>query len=100
MRRRDVYVPPEAIKAFCQKNQVRELAVFCSALRDDFGSDSDLDVLIDFKPGARVGFIRLSQLQRELSAILHRPVDLVPKAGLKAVIRDDILSSAEVLYAA
>jgi predicted nucleotidyltransferase len=90
----------EALKSLCQQYQVRELALFGSALRDDFRADSDVDLLVEFEPEAQVGFITLSRMQRELSTILHRRVDLVPKGGLKPVIRQEVLASAEVLYAA
>jgi predicted nucleotidyltransferase len=59
-----------------------------------------VDVLVEFEPDAQVGFIALSQMQRELTGILQRPVDLVPRAGLKPGIREAVLSSAETLYAA
>jgi predicted nucleotidyltransferase len=93
-------IPIEAIKLICQRYQVRELALFGSALRDDFNANSDLDLLVEFEPKAQVGFITLSRMQRELSVVLYRPVDLVPKGGLKPKIRQSVLSSAEVIYAA
>lgn len=93
-------IPLNGLETFCQKYQVRELALFGSALRVDFGPHSDIDILVEFEPQARIGFIRLSQMQRELSALLNRPVDLVPKAGLKPRIRQAVLGSAEIIYAA
>ena len=93
-------IPIEAIKLICQRYQVHELALFGSALRDDFNANSDLDLLVEFEPKAQVGFITLSRMQRELSMVLHRPVDLVPKGGLKPKIRQTVLASAEVIYAA
>jgi hypothetical protein len=88
-----------AIRELCHRYKVRELSLFGSAITKDFNSASDIDLLVEFEPEAQVGFITLSRMQRELSAILHRPVDLVPKGGLKPVIRDAVLSSAKVLYA-
>lgn len=90
----------ERIKALCQHYKVRELALFGSAVTGDFNPVSDIDVLIEFEPGVQIGFVTLSKMQRELSGILERRVDLVPKAGLKPKIRESVLSSAEVLYAA
>ena len=90
----------EEIAAFCRRHRIRSLAVFGSALRGDFRPDSDIDVLVEFEPGAQVGFLAFGRTQRELSALLGRPVDLVPRAGLKPVIRDSVLASAELLYAA
>lgn len=89
----------DALAALCRRYQVRELAFFGSVLRDDFGEESDIDVLVEFQPGARVGLFRFFDLQSELETLLGRKVDLVSKNGLKSVIRDDVLNSAEVIYA-
>lgn len=88
------------ISAFCQRWSVAELALFGSVLRDDFRTDSDVDVLVTWLPGARVSMLTLTEMAAELEAILERPVDLVPKDGLKARIRDEVISSAQVVYAA
>jgi hypothetical protein len=93
-------LPIDEIKVLCRKYNVRELALFGSALRDDFGPASDVDLLVDFKPEATVGFIALSKMRRELAAVFRRPVDLVPKSGLKPRIRQEVLASAQVIYAA
>ena len=95
-----IEIPQEQIAAFCHRNQVRRLALFGSVLREDFGPESDVDVLIAFEPQARIGFMALGRMQEELTAIFRRPVDLVPQDGLKPLIRESILSSAEELYAA
>jgi predicted nucleotidyltransferase len=89
----------KAIKSLCQRYQVQELSIFGSALREDFRTDSDIDLLVEFEPEAQIGFVTLARMQRELSAILNRSVDLVPKGGLKAKIRESVISSAKVLYA-
>lgn len=96
----DLNVSISAIKEFCRKYPVRELAVFGSALRGDFDNSSDIDLLVEFEPNAEVGFLTLSKMQRELSEIFNRQVDLVPKEGLKPKILSAVLSSARVLYAA
>jgi predicted nucleotidyltransferase len=88
------------ISGLCRRYHVSRLALFGSVLRDDFRPDSDVDVLVAFKPEARIGFITLSRMQRELSALFQRPVDLVPMDGLKPVIRESVLSSAQDVYAA
>ena len=69
-------------------------------LRDDFGPDSDVDVLVDFEPEARIGLKAFVRMQRELVELFQHPVDLVTRNGLKPLIRDSVLSSAEVIYAA
>ena len=99
MTSQDIDIPIESINVLCQRYQVRELALFGSALGDSFGPDSDLDFLVEFQPEAQVGFMKLAKMQREFSAVLNRKVDLVPKGGLKPKIRQAILSGAEVLYA-
>jgi len=89
----------KAIKDLCERYRVKELSIFGSALREDFRKDSDIDLLVEFEPEAQIGFMTLSRIQRELSAILLRPVDLVPKGGLRPKIREMVISSARVLYA-
>lgn len=79
---------------------MRELALFGSALRKDFRSDSDVDLLVEFEPDAPIGFLEFTALQNELSDLLHRKVDLVPKKDLKQLIRDEVLSQIEVIHAA
>ena len=95
-----VEIPLEAIGELCRRYGVRELAIFGSALRDDFRRDSDIDLLVEFLPETRPTLLTLSGLQLELEKLLDRKVDLVPKDGLKPLIRDHVLEQAEVLYAA
>ena len=87
------------ISEICQHYAVRELLLFGSGLDSRFQSESDLDLLVDFQPGSRVGLIRLGQLQAELEALLGRRVDLVPKGGLKPLVRDAVLQHTEPIYA-
>jgi predicted nucleotidyltransferase len=94
-----IKVSKKKIADFCRRHHIRRLALFGSFLREDFRPDSDVDVLVEFEPEAQVGFIALGRIQRELSALLQRPVDLVPREGLKPKIREAVLSSAEELYA-
>ena len=93
-------LPFERIAEICRRNRVRELSVFGSVLTDRFNSTSDLDLLVVFDPDAEIGFLALARLQRELSVLAQRPVDLVPKSGLKAAIRESVLADAQVIYAA
>jgi len=85
---------------FCRRRHIKELAVFGSALRDDFGPASDIDVLVEFEPEARIGFLALARAARELSSLFGRRVDLIPKNGLKPRLRTEVLAGAEVLFAA
>ena len=93
-----INVADEALAELCRRHHVRELALFGSVLRDDFRADSDIDMLVEFEPDARIGIFELARLQRELAALFGREVDLVPKAGLKPVIRKPILETAYILY--
>ncbi|GAB4238874.1 MAG: nucleotidyltransferase [Acidobacteriota bacterium] len=92
--------PPEAeIAAFSRRSKVRRSSLFGSMLQEDFGRRNDIDVLVEFEPGAQVGFLTLRRMARELSAILGRPVDLVPRSGLKPAIRDATAREEQVFYA-
>ncbi len=93
-------IPQDKLETICARFAVHELAIFGSVLTAAFGPESDVDLLVEFEPEAHVGFLMLSRLQRELSLLLNRRVDLVPKHGLKKHIKEEVLKSAKVLYAA
>ena len=95
----EIDVAKTRIKQLCRKYQVKELSLFGSSLRDDFQEDSDIDILVEFEPDAHIGFLKLTGLRNELSDLLKRKVDLVPKNGLKRYIRNEILSNTRVIYA-
>lgn len=94
-----IEISRERIAAFCRANGIRRLALFGSILRDDFRPESDVDVLVEFQPGVRVGlaFIRM---QDELSSILGRKVDLHTPGSLSKYFRAEVLDEAEALYGA
>jgi predicted nucleotidyltransferase len=98
MRKINLDIPHKQIEAFCKANQIRRLALFGSVVRDDFGPSSDVDVLVEFDTDARVGLIRLSALEMELSQILGRKVDLNTPGFLSKYYRERILSEAVVQY--
>jgi hypothetical protein len=87
-----------AIQNFCRNNHIRKLALFGSILRDDFRDDSDIDVLVEFEPGHVPG-LAFVRMERELSELLARKVDLNTPKFLSRFFRDQVLSEAEVLYA-
>lgn len=90
----------EALAAFCLRHHITRLALFGSALRDDFGPDSDIDVLVEFAPGHVPG-LKFVSIERELSALFNgRRVDLVTPKFLNERIRDQVLNTAEPLYVA
>jgi uncharacterized protein len=89
----------EKIAQFCRSNRIRKLAFFGSVLRDDFGPQSDVDVLVEFEPDARVGFFELYDLEQELSGILGgRKVDINTPRSLSKYFRDAVMATAEVKY--
>jgi uncharacterized protein len=95
-----IKIPRQTIAAFCKRNGIRRLALFGSILRDDFGADSDIDVLVEFDPAARVGLFRLMNLQSQLSELLGRKVDLNTPGFLNDRFRDEVLREAEDQYVA
>jgi uncharacterized protein len=93
-------IPLEALAELCRRYHVRELALFGSVLRDDFREDSDIDILVEYEPDARVTLFDHFDLQRALADLVGRSVDLVPKNGLRHLLRDSVLATSSVIYAA
>ena len=93
-----ISIPKDRIAEFCMRNRVRRLSLFGSVLREDFGPDSDVDILVEFEPGTRIGLIRLSGLEIELGNIVGRKVDLNTAGFLSKYYRDQILTEADVQY--
>ncbi len=89
-----------AIELIARDFGVRELCVFRSALREDFGPESDIDFLVEFLPEQRVSLFTLIRMQHRLEDLLGRRVDLVPRDGLKPAVRAEVLASARRVYAA
>ena len=88
-----------ALSTFCMKNGIKKLSLFGSVLSNDFGPQSDIDVLIEFMPGEIVGFFRLIRIERELSSFFKgRKVDLRTVGDISKYFRDRVLTEAEVLY--
>ena len=94
-----VVAPKGRIAEFCQRHRIRKLSLFGSVLRDDFGPDSDVDVLVEFEPGHAVGFAIIG-MEEELSTLLGGyKVDIVEEQYLNRWLRGRVLASAEVQYA-
>jgi len=95
-----ISIDREAVSAFCRRYHIGRLALFGSVLRDDFGPDSDVDVLVEFESGHVPG-LDFVAIEREFSQLLDgRRVDMVTPKFLNPRIRDQILRSAEPLYVA
>ena len=95
-----IQMDPQKIAEFCQRNRIRKLSLFGSVLRDDFGPESDVDVLVEFEPNAGVGLIRFAGIQIELEEILGRKVDLNTPKFFRPELRSKILDQALVQYEA
>jgi predicted nucleotidyltransferase len=94
-----IELPESAITDICRR-QVKELFLFGSAARGEMRPDSDLDLLVDFLPGARPGLLGVSAMMRELTELLGRRVDLAVTPALKPLIRAAVLADARLIYAA
>lgn len=89
----------DKLSDFCKRHHIRRLAIFGSALRDDFEPDSDVDVLVDFMPGHTPGFFRLFEMEEELSVLFGgRKVDMRTPEDLSRYFRDEVIATAEVQY--
>lgn len=98
--RADLDIDGERLADICRRHSVIELALFGSVLREDFGPDSDIDLLYVFAPEARVGWSGIYELDRELTELFGRQVDLVPKRFLSPDLEPVVLAEAQPLYAA
>lgn len=95
-----VELDPGVIAYFCRKWRVRELSLFGSALRNDFGSDSDLDFLVSFEPDSHWDLLNLVEMKSELEEHFGRPVDLIEKDAIRNPWRrHEILSTRQVIHA-
>ena len=99
-----IAIPADGIAAFCKRWQVTELALFGSVLREDFGPDSDIDVLVSFDQAARHTLLDMARMEEELKTLFGREVDLAERAGIEQsrnhLRRGAILESAETIFAA
>jgi predicted nucleotidyltransferase len=96
----NIEVDAAKLADICLRYQVRELSLFGSAARGEMRLDSDIDLLVDFLPGAEVSLIEHAGLMLDLERLLGRKVDLVSKNGLKPLVRPYVLADARLVYAA
>lgn len=92
-------IPQHELTTFCQKHHIQRLSFFGSILRDDFGPESDIDVLVEFDPDHVPGLLTLAGMEIELSKLLGRQVDLRLPGDLSRYFRQDVLNNAQVQYA-
>jgi len=91
-------IPHDRIAEFCRRHHIRKLAFFGSVLRENFGPESDLDVLVEFAPGMTPG-LDFFTIEEELSMLLDRKVDLNTPQFLSRYFRDQVAGEAQVEYA-
>jgi len=95
----NISIPKDKIEDFCRRNRIVKLSLFGSVLRDDFTPGSDVDVLVEFEPTARVGFFELYDMEQELSSLLGgRKIDMNTPQGLSKYFRDKVMTTAEAQY--
>ena len=93
----NIDIPQEKITNFCRERHIRRLSLFGSALGNDFSADSDVDVLVEFEPGHTPGLAFFS-MQRDLSEIIGRQVDLNTANDLDPSFRGAVMDEAQVVY--
>ena len=93
-----VAIPAQLIEEFCVRNHIRKLSLFGSVLTPRFGPDSDVDVLVEFEPGAPVSYFDLVGMEMELSQVIGRKVDLRTPQELSRYFRDKVVASALPQY--
>jgi predicted nucleotidyltransferase len=98
MKYHGIDIPADGIAEFCRRNRIGRPALFGSVLRKDFAPDSDIDVLVEFDPGTRIGLFRFAAIEQELAKLLQRPVDLNTAGFLSREFREDVMGEAEVQY--
>lgn len=95
-----VSVPEAAVAEFCRRYGVRKLSFFGSVLTRRFSESSDVDMLVEFRPEERVGFFRLAEMEEQLSRLFGgRRVDLRTPADLSVYFRDEVVRTAQTVYA-
>lgn len=91
-------LPLEDIQAFCSRHPIKKLALFGSILREDFTKASDVDMLVEFVPGAAIGYFGLLSMQQQLTDLLGRQVDLRTAQELSEHFRHDVINQAVTIY--
>jgi hypothetical protein len=93
-------MPRKKLIEFCKRNYIRKLSVFGSALRGQFGRDSDIDLLVEFEEGHTPGLFSIVRMEMELAEVLGRKVDLRTPEDLSQYFRDEVVQNAKIQYQA
>src|SRR5450432_3881676 len=94
----NITIPYPQIQDFCERNRIRKLALFGSVLRSDFGADSDVDMLVEYEPEARVGLLGMAGHEIELTRLMSRKVDLRTPQDLSRFFRQQVVEQAVSIY--
>ena len=86
------------LSEFCESHHIRRLSAFGSVLRDDFHDGSDIDLLVEYEPAAKVGYFAMTRMADELTTKIGRQVDLRTPAEISKFIRERVLQESEDLY--
>lgn len=96
----NIKIPREKIISYCKQHNIIEFALFGSILTTKFNPDSDIDILVTFKPDCHYSFYDIVDIKEDFANMFDRQVDLVEKQGLKNPFRKhNILNNMEVIYA-
>lgn len=95
-----IALPIEEISAYCRTQPIQRLSVFGSVLRQDFSPQSDVDLLVEFVPGARITYFDLYDMQQSLAALIGREVDLLTAQAISPYFADSVRNDAQVIYEA
>jgi len=98
MVRHGIEFREDAIAELCRRNRIQRLSLFGSVVRDDFGPESDIDVLVEFEPDGVPGLIRLAGIERELGDLFGRPADLNTPKCFRPMLREAVLREAQVVF--
>ncbi len=96
----DTQIDGLSLAEVCRRYGVKELLLFGSAVRGEMRPESDIDIMVEFEPGARIGLIKFESFADELESLAGRRVDLVTKRGMKPWVRKRVLKDTRVIYAA
>jgi hypothetical protein len=99
MRYHDIEIPVDRLASFCRAHRIRKLSFYGSILRDDFGPDSDVDMLVEFEPGTKIGLLGMAGLELDLSRMVGRKLDLRTPQDLSRYFRNEVLANSVVQYA-
>lgn len=96
----NIKIPKNRLRTFCKKHHIKKMSLFGSAIRDDFGPDSDIDILVEFEEEHTPSFFKLFDMEEELTDILGgRKADIRTKEDLSKYIREEVENNSVIQYA-